>query len=82
MNKEVCKGYKEVLDPLLSQNRSSLRKKATQLKQMDGEGWAIGETVERACILLDALDISNVKREEEGEYEPEIGAEKRIIEKR
>jgi len=63
MNKEVCKGYKEVLDPLLSQNRSSLRRKATQLKQTDGEGWAIGEMVTRACILLDALDISKLNRE-------------------
>ena len=56
MNQEVCRGYKEVVAPLLTHERRILREKATQLKQTDGEGWAIGEMVERACILLDALD--------------------------
>jgi len=57
MKEEVCKGYKAVLVPLLKQDRSLLRKKANQLKQTDGEGWAIGEAIERACILLDVLEV-------------------------
>jgi len=58
MNEEVCKGYKEVLDPLLKHDRANLREKVKHLKQTDGEGWAIGEVIERACILFDALDLS------------------------
>ena len=57
MNDEICKGYKEVLDPILHHERARLREKATQLKQSDGEGWAIGEMLERGCILLDALEM-------------------------
>ncbi len=37
-------------------DRTSLRERAAQLKQTDGEGWAIGEMVERACIVLDAVE--------------------------
>ena len=34
--------------------RARLGEIATELKQMDGEHWAIGEMVNRASIVLDA----------------------------
>ncbi len=45
-----------VFAPIREQERASLRERAWQLKQTDGEGWAIGEMVERACIVLDAIE--------------------------
>ena len=42
----------ELLEALKYQDIKTLREKAKQLKQTDGEGWAIGEMVERACNLI------------------------------
>jgi len=46
----------QLLDPIRGQDRPRLREIATDLKQTDGEHWAVGEMLERACILLDALE--------------------------
>ncbi len=46
-----------------------LREKAIQLKRQDGEGWAIGEMVERACTLFEEEreeSQCHAKEEEEG----------------
>lgn len=48
----------QVLQPLMQQNRPVLRERATRLKQGDGESWAIGESIERACILFDAIELN------------------------
>lgn len=57
VNAEVCRGYIDIIAPLLRHERRMLRVKANNLKQMDGEFWAIGEVITRACILLDALEM-------------------------
>lgn len=54
MTTEEAKALFQVIEPLLRHQRVILREKAQQLKQTDGEGWAVGEMLERACILLDA----------------------------
>lgn len=46
----------QLLDVIRKHNRPTLRQIATDLKQVDGEHWAVGEMLERACILLDALE--------------------------
>lgn len=48
--------YIDCLSPLTSHDRKILREKADQLSQTDGEGWAIGEMIMRACIMFDALE--------------------------
>lgn len=35
--------------------RPKLREIADELKRLDGEHWAVGEMLERACIFLDAF---------------------------
>lgn len=57
-NAEMLRSLKAVLDPIREQDRPMLREKARQLKQTDGEGWAVGELLERACIHLDACEVS------------------------
>ena len=42
----------KLLEALEYQDVTILRQKVIELKQTDGEGWAIGEMVERACDLL------------------------------
>lgn len=54
---ERMRALEEVLDPIRHHHRPTLREKVTHLKQTDGEGWAVGEMLERACILLDALEM-------------------------
>ena len=49
---------RSIIDPIRDHDRSLLRKVATNLKQTDGESWAVGEMLERACLYLDALDVS------------------------
>ena len=58
-NQVMLSRYQQVFDPIKDHQRTTLREKAEQLKQSDGEDWAIGEMLERACILLDALEIAN-----------------------
>ena len=44
-----------VFNPIKNQDYHMMRQKATQLKQTDGESWAIGKMVE---LALDALQES------------------------
>ncbi len=44
-----------LLEALKYQDTKALRQKAKELKQTDGEGWAIGELVERACGMKELL---------------------------
>ncbi len=43
-----------ILEPLDGCNAGILNSKITELKQSDGEGWAIGEVLDRAVRLLQA----------------------------
>jgi len=51
---ELVRALSGVIDPIRTRERARLRDIATELKQTDGEHWAAGETLERACIFLDA----------------------------
>ena len=54
---EVKKSLYGVLQMIRHHNRPRLRKIAQELKQADGERWAVGEMLERACIVLDAIEM-------------------------
>lgn len=45
-----------LLEALEYQDIEMLREKARALKQTDGEGWAIGEMIERTCDLLEGAN--------------------------
>lgn len=47
-----------VLEPIADHDREMLALVANRLKGSGGEDWAIGEMVERACALLDAIEES------------------------
>lgn len=50
-----------ILEPLYGHDREIIRRKIyTELKQSNGEGWVIGEVVERALVLLEEKEeLSN-----------------------
>jgi len=50
--------FEMIIEPIKDHDRPLLRKIAEDLKQKDGESWAVGEMLERACILLDAIYIN------------------------
>lgn len=54
-----------VVAPIMDRERAPLRQRAEQLKQTNAEGWAIGEMLERACILLDALEYGLARAEKD-----------------
>lgn len=54
---ERVRALEDLVEPIAKCSRLALRDKAEQLKQTYGEGWAIGEMVVRACIMLDALEM-------------------------
>lgn len=54
---QQLKGLRAIIEPIVQHDRPLLRKKAAQLKQSDGEGWAIGEMLERALNYLLALEM-------------------------
>lgn len=56
----ITEGLFAVLEPIKAQRRATLRKIAIELKQMDGEHWAVGEMLERGCIFLDAYEMGDV----------------------
>ena len=45
-----------LLEALKYQDIEALRRKVKELKQTDGEGWAIGELLERACTSLEGAN--------------------------
>ena len=47
-----------LMEPIMQQDTSSLRAKAADLKQHDGESWAIGEVIERCCQLKEKAVVS------------------------
>ena len=55
--RQEAAAFHRLLDPIRNHPRPILREKAEQLKRSDGESWAIGELLERACIMLDALPL-------------------------
>ena len=61
----VVKALEGVVEPIVHHSRPHLREAAERLKQSGGEEWAIGEMVERACIMLDALQIPYAGQEGE-----------------
>jgi len=48
----------EILNPINTHDRKRLREIVTELKQTDGEHWAVGEMLERACIFLDVYQMT------------------------
>ena len=52
MKRNQLAKYESVLEPLELQDAEQLRIKVEQLKQRDGESWAIGEVIERALTLM------------------------------
>ncbi len=56
-SQQVTEALLRILDPLKSHKRAELRDIAIELKQMDGEHWAVGEMLERGCIFLDAYEM-------------------------
>lgn len=54
---QLTEALQMVIDPIRNHDRPMLWLVATDLKQSSGEGWAVGEMLERACILLDMLDV-------------------------
>lgn len=54
--RQLIAEYELVLSALDLQDRTLLKLKASMLRQMSGEDWAIAELVERACNLLDKLE--------------------------
>ena len=54
---ELMRYYGEIIDPLRDHDRKFLRKKVTMLKQSDGEGWAIGESLQRIINLLSMCEL-------------------------
>ena len=56
--KALLKGYESVIEPIKHCNKALIRKRVVKrLKESNGEGWAVGEMTERACILIDALTV-------------------------
>ena len=49
-----------LLEALKYQDIKMLRQKASELKQTDGEGWAVGKMVERACESLECANPGSV----------------------
>ncbi len=47
---------KTIAEPIAGHSLRSLREKANQLKQTDGEGWAVGELVFRVIDILTSTD--------------------------
>jgi hypothetical protein len=59
IQEQELKGLRAIVEVIRNHDRPTLRQKAEQLKQTDGEGWAIGEMLERACIFLDVVEMDN-----------------------
>lgn len=58
----IAKAMRPYLEPysiLEGHDRPRLREIATMLKGRDGEQWAVGEALERICILLDFQQITS-----------------------
>lgn len=55
----VVEAMEGIVNCIAGHDRPILRKRAEWLKQQGGEDWAIGEMVERTCIMLDALNIKH-----------------------
>lgn len=55
----VVTAMKDIVNTIARHDRPRLRAKALWLKQQDGEAWAIGEMVEKTCIMLDALNVGH-----------------------
>ena len=52
-----------IREPILQQDRVRVVEKIGELKQSDGESWAIGEAVERILRIKDTEDIDNNYRQ-------------------
>ncbi len=63
----IINSFNHIIEPLENYDLDTLRDVVTRLKQSDGEGWAVGEVVER---ILDFI-------EEKGEHhvDAELAAE-------
>jgi|GEM_PF-6637446 len=61
---ENLRALSEILDPIREHVRLNLRQIAQRLKQNDGESWAVGEMLERACIYLDAVSMGDAQVKE------------------
>ena len=55
----IVEAMEGIINTIAGHDRPLLRKEAERLKQKGGETWAIGEMVERTCIMLDGLNIKH-----------------------
>ena len=46
-----------IVNTIAGHDKKVLREEACRLKQRGGEAWAIGEMVEKTCLLLDATNV-------------------------
>lgn len=61
--KQLLGGLASCVKPILGIDSELLKEKIEQLKQGDGECWAIGETIERIKILRGALNDPSILEE-------------------
>lgn len=62
----VVEAMEGIVNVIAGHNRPELREVALNLKRSGGEAWAIGEMVERTCLMLDALGVMYAGQEASG----------------
>jgi len=53
----VAASMEDIVNTIAVHDKKFLREEACRLKQRGGECWAIGEMVEKTCLLLDATNV-------------------------
>jgi hypothetical protein len=73
---QIVSSAEHVIDPIRNYPaiRPRLREIATELKHLDGEHWAVGEMLRRACLYLDACEAT-MDADMEAEASAERGRE-------
>ena len=59
--KEMVANIDYVIDAISSHDKNMLLKKAGYLKGTDGEGWAVGEMIERVLLVLELGEAGTCK---------------------
>lgn len=53
----VVEAMEGIVNTIAGHDKKVLREEAQRLKGRGGECWAIGEMVEKTCLLLDAANV-------------------------
>ena len=67
----MVRAMEGIVNVIAGHNRPELRRVVENLKRSGGEAWAIGEMVERTCLMLDAFDVRYAGQEPPGPVEGE-----------